>query len=71
MLAHLTYRCDKKSLREYFWKNYDKGMWHEWSDNIKTDEYFNDKQRDIWWKVFKVHDIANPIIKELGLKEVK
>ena len=68
MLAHLTYRCDKKSLREYFWKNYDKGMWHEWSDNIKTDEYFNDKPRDIWWKVFKVHNIANPIIKELGLE---
>ena len=68
MLAHLTYRCNKKSLREYFWENYDKGKWHEWSDSVKTDQYFKDKPRDIWWKVYKVHDIANPIINELGLE---
>ena len=68
MLAHLTYRCNKKSLREYFWKNYDKGTWHEWSDSPSTHEYFKNKPRDIWWKVYKVHDIADPIINELGLE---
>ena len=57
-LTHLNYKIDKAAHVKYFWDNYDRGGWHQ----------FNDYQRNIWWKIFQIDEMADPIIKDLNLE---
>jgi len=56
-LTHLNYQVDKRAHVEYFWKNYDRGSWHD----------FKDEPRKTWWKIFDIDEMADPVIKDLNL----
>ncbi len=57
MIWHLNYKIDKAAHLEYFWNNYTRGAWHEYNE-----------PRMIWWKIFNIDEMADPVIKDLNLE---
>jgi hypothetical protein len=58
MFCHLNYNLDKKTFRNYFFKNFSKAQHHK---TVNSEIKF-------WIKLFDVNDITDPVIKELNLE---
>ena len=56
---HLDFEIEKSFFREYFWKNYTKGKWHEF-----------DPPKMMWWKLFNISDITRDIEYELNIHDL-